>query len=243
MTLRCVVIDDEPLARECVVNYAREVDFLELAGTGSNPIELSKLLGGQSIDLVFLDIQMPLMNGIEYLRMANRKPMIIITTAYPSYALDGFQFDVVDYLLKPITFNRFFKAVNKARELQQLQLHYQSSATAGTALVPDFFFIKCDYKYEKIYLADLLHIEALQNYVALYTTRGKFMTLLNLKQVEEQLDRSRFLRVHKSFLVSLSKVEAIDNGEIILPSGRVPIGRQYREQVMEKILSNKLWKK
>src|SRR5688572_8070876 len=116
MKLNCVVIDDEPLARECMVNYLREIDFLHLSAIGNNPLELTRILSEQKIDLIFLDIQMPVMNGIEFLKMTRELPMVIITTAYPNYALDGFQFDVMDFLVKPITFNRFFKAVSKARD-------------------------------------------------------------------------------------------------------------------------------
>src|SRR5580765_1321559 len=120
MTLKCVAIDDEPLARECIANYVREIDFLELAGTGNNPVDLTRLLDEKEVDLIFLDIQMPVINGIEFLKMASNPPMVIITTAYPSYALEGFQLDVLDYLVKPITFNRFFKAVNKAKDYHHL---------------------------------------------------------------------------------------------------------------------------
>ncbi|MEO6730794.1 MAG: response regulator, partial [Ferruginibacter sp.] len=121
MTLKCVAIDDEPLARECIANYVREIDFLQLTGMGNNPVDLTRLLDEQPVDLIFLDIQMPVMNGIEFLKMTLHPPMVILTTAYPSYALEGFQLDVLDYLVKPITFNRFFKAVSKAKDYYHLR--------------------------------------------------------------------------------------------------------------------------
>lgn len=240
MVLKCVAIDDEPLARECIVNYIREIDFLQLTGTGNNPLELTRLLNENKVDLIFLDIQMPVLNGIEFLKMMQQQPMVIITTAYPSYALEGFQLDVLDYLVKPITFNRFFKAVTKARNYNQLLL---KSAGGEPPAEADHFFIKCDYKYEKIYFNDILYVEALQNYVAIHTVKGKFMTLLYLRNVEEQLDKDAFIRVHKSFLVSKSKIEAIENSEIIIQQFRIPISRNYREQVIRQVVNTRLWKK
>jgi DNA-binding LytR/AlgR family response regulator len=243
MILKCVAIDDEPLARECIANYVREVNFLQLTGTGSNPVELTKLLDEQDIDLVFLDIQMPVINGIEFLKMTQNPPMVIITTAYPSYALDGFQLDVLDYLVKPITFNRFFKAVSKAKDYKHLLAKSASADLTKTDSTAPYFFIKCDYKYERIYFDDILYIEAMQNYVTIYTTKGKYITLLYLKNVEENLDKKSFIRVHKSYLVSIPKIEAIENNEIIIQSFRIPISRNFRDQVIERVVNNKLWKK
>ena len=243
MILNCVAIDDEPLARECIANYVREINFLQLTGTGSNAVDLTRLLDEQEVDLVFLDIQMPVINGIEFLKMAQNPPMIIITTAYPSYALDGFQLDVLDYLVKPITFNRFFKAVSKAKDYKHLLVKSTSADLTKTNSTDCYFFIKCDYKYERIYFDDILYIEAMQNYVTIYTHRGKYMTLLYLKNVEENLDKQSFIRVHKSYLVSIPKIEAIENNEIIIQSFRIPISRNFRDQVIEKVVNNKLWKK
>lgn len=243
MILKCVAIDDEPLARECIANYVREVNFLQLTGTGNNPVDLTRILDEQEVDLVFLDIQMPVINGIEFLKMTPNPPMIIITTAYPSYALDGFQLDVLDYLVKPITFNRFFKAVSKAKDYKHLLV--KSTATEPTKHdSPDrYFFIKCDYKYERIYFDDILYIEAMQNYVTIYTQKGKYITLLYLKNVEDNLDKQSFIRVHKSYLVSIPKIEAIENNEIIIQSFRIPISRNFRDQVIERVVNNRLWKK
>lgn len=235
-----MIIDDEPLARECIANYVKEVEFLQLVGTGSNPVELTSLLHEQQVDLVFLDIQMPVINGIEFLKMVQNPPMVIITTAYPSYALEGFQLDVLDYMVKPITFSRFFKGVSKAKDYQQLLVR---SATAQPKAEADHFFIKCDYKYERIYFDDILYVQAMQNYITLYTTKGKYMTLLYLKNVEEKLDKQAFIRVHKSFIVAVSKIESIENNEIIIQSFRIPISRNYHEEVIGRVVNGKLWKK
>lgn len=243
MTLKCVAIDDEPLARECIANYIREVDFLQLTGTGANPVELTRLLHEQKVDLIFLDIQMPVINGIEFLRMTPNPPMVIITTAYPSYALDGFQLDVLDYLLKPITFNRFLKAVIKAKDYHHFLVKSDGSDITRTNPIADYFFIKCDYKYERIYFDDILYIEAMQNYVTIFTHKGKYITLLYLKTVEQNLERQSFIRVHKSYIVPIQKIDAIENNEIIIQSFRIPIGRSYRDVVIEKVVNNTLWKK
>lgn len=243
MTLKCVTIDDEPLARECIANYVNEIDFLHLTGTGSNAVELSSLIDQYEVDLVFLDIHMPVMNGIEYLKMTPKPPMVIITTAYPSYALESFQLDVLDYLVKPITFNRFFKAVTKAKDYHQLLQRSAQSNTTNSLAEADHFFIKCDYKYERIYFDDILFVEAMQNYVTIYTTKGKYITLLYMKNVEQNLDKRLFIRVHKSFIVAASKIESIENNEIIIGSHRIPISRNYRDDVIQKVVNDKLWKK
>jgi DNA-binding LytR/AlgR family response regulator len=240
MILKCLVVDDEPLARECITNYIKDVNFLELAGTCNNPVELTAAMGEQEVDLIFLDIQMPIINGIDFLRMTSKLPIVIITTAYPSYALEGFQLDVLDYLVKPITFTRFFKAVTKARDYQQLLGKPNTMESQSEA---DYFFIKCDYKYEKIYFRDILYIEAMHNYVTIYTQKGKHMTLLYLKNIEEKLDKQLFVRVHKSYLVSISRIESIENNEIVIGPFRVPISRNYRDEVIERVVNKQLWKK
>ncbi|MGD1894102.1 MAG: LytR/AlgR family response regulator transcription factor [Cyclobacteriaceae bacterium] len=243
MVLKCVTIDDEPLARECIANYVREVEFLQLVGSGNNPVVLTQLLDEHEIDLIFLDIQMPVLSGIEFLKMTQNPPLVIITTAYPSYALEGFQLDVLDYLLKPITFTRFFKAVTKAKDYHQL-LH---PATAPNALPnnsdTDYFFIKCDNKYERIYFNDILYVQAMQNYVVIHTIHGKYMTLLYLKNVEEKLEHQDFIRVHKSYIVSVPKIEAIENHEVVIQSHRIPISRNHRYEVTERVVNKRLWKK
>jgi DNA-binding LytR/AlgR family response regulator len=243
MRLKCVVIDDEPLARECITGYVEQIDFLELIGEGSNPLEIDRIIGSQKTDLVFLDIQTPVINGIDFLKAAKNPPAVVITTAYPSYALEGYQLDVLDYLLKPITFSRFFKAASKAKEHQQLRGKPLAHEDGTAVRNPGHFFIKCDSKFERIYFDDILYVQALQNYVTIFTTKGKFITLLYLKNVEENLEAQSFVRVHKSFIVSISKIQSIENNEIIIGDFRIPISRNYREQVLERVVSDKLWKK
>lgn len=243
MQLNCVIIDDEPLARECISNYVDQVGFLELKAVGANPLELSQLLATHKIHLIFLDIQMPVMNGIDFLKTTQNRPMVIITTAYPSFALEGFQLDVLDYLVKPVTFTRFFKAVNKANDYHQLLTKSADAAQLFQNKADPYFFIKCDYKYERIYFHDVLYIEGLQNYVTIHTCNGKYITLMSLKTVEENLDKEFFIRVHKSYIISVTKIASIENNEIIIQSFRIPISRNYRDGVIEKIVNQKLWKK
>lgn len=235
MKLRCVIVDDEPLARECISGYVSQVDFLELIAEVSNPVELNQVIETTPIDLVFLDIQTPVINGIDYLKMSNHSAMVIITTAYPSFALEGFQLDVMDYLLKPILFDRFFKAVNKAKDYHQLSNRSLSDE--------DYFFVKCDSKYERIYFNDILYIQALENYVTIFTSKRKYMTLLSLKRVEENLDKQSFLKVHKSYVVSLAKIDAIENNDILIGNTRIPLGRNYRDDIIDRVVNKKLWKK
>jgi len=241
--INCVIIDDEPLAREGLGNYVREVDFLQLAGTCENPLELMKLLDRQPADLLFLDIQMPKMNGIEFLKIMQKPPMVVITTAYPTYALESFQLDVLDYLLKPITFERFFKAASKARDYHRLLMNPKSTDPGKHEQQDDYFFIKCGSKYEKIPLDEILYIEGMQNYVNIFTLKGKYVTMLSLKNLEENLAGKAFIRVHKSYMVAIGKIEGIEGNEIFIQAGKIPISRNYREQVIRQVVTNRLWDK
>ncbi len=186
---------------------------------------------------------MPKMNGIDFLRILQNPPMIIITTAFSEYALEGFQLNVLDYLLKPITFDRFFKAVARARDYHRLTAKPPSSDPNNLQRGEDFVFIKCSNKFEKIHFADILYIEALQNYVAIHTTRGKYLTLLYLKNIEQNLDSKAFIRVHKSYIVPIAKIDSIDGNEIRIAAHRIPVSRNYRELVIRQVVNNNLWSK
>ncbi|WP_108805639.1 LytTR family DNA-binding domain-containing protein [Aquimarina sp. Aq107] len=244
MVLKCIVIDDEPLARECITNYINEVDFLELQGTCSNPLEITKIKNTHEVELLFLDIQMPRMNGIEFLKSMKSKPLVIITTAFPNYALEGFDLDVMDYLLKPITFTRFFKAVCKVKEqyiLLQNNTNINSNKENKTA---NYVFIKCDSSYKKIYFDDILFIKAMQNYVAFHTSDGKkHLSLIPLKEVAKQLNSEMFMQVHKSFIIHIHKIEAIETEGISIKSHHIPLGRNYKEAIMKKIVNDKILKR
>lgn len=245
--INCVIIDDEPLAREGLASYVREIDFLHLVDTCENPLEVIKLMNKHTIDLIFLDIQMPKMNGLDFLKAVQQPPIVVITTAYPTYALEGFQLNVLDYLLKPITFDRFFKSVKKATDYYHLinrpndpAAKNDSSGITKTDPTDDYFFIRCGSKYEKIHFDQILYVEGMQNYVTIYTQKGKFITLLYLKNLEENLDSRFFIRVHKSYIVSIDKIEGIEGNEIFIQSHRIPMSRNYRDQVLQKVVANKV---
>lgn len=243
MKLNCVIVDDEPLAGEGLAGYVEEIDFLSLTGICENPLQLMKVIDTQPVDLIFLDIQMPKMTGIDFLKIAENPPMVILTTAYPDYAVEGFQLNVLDYLLKPIRFNRFYQAAKKA-----LDQHMLKSAVSRANLVPakptnDSFFVKCGTRFEKIFMDDILFIEGMQNYVTIHTLKTKFMTILSLKSLEESLDAAHFIRTHKSFIVAKHKVQSIEGNEIFIGDTRVPIGRNYRDGVMEQLLGIGFWEK
>jgi DNA-binding LytR/AlgR family response regulator len=237
MKLNCIIIDDEPLARKGLREYISDVDFLEMVGEFDNPLKATQALEQQQIHLLFLDIHMPKISGIEFLRTLQHPPLVVLTTAYPQYALDGFDLSVLDYLLKPISFDRFFKAVMKAKE----HYHSRQPATTSTQSIAkdDHIFIKSDNKLIRLAYSDILFIEALQNYVAVHTTEKKYITYLTFKSIEESLPADQFLKVHKSYLVAVSKITSIEGNEIITGTHHIPISRNLKEEVMEKLLKGK----
>jgi len=235
MTLRCVIIDDEPIARKGLKEYIQDASFLQLAGEFDNPLKAADLLMQEKIDLLFLDIQMPKMTGMEFLKTLTHPPMVIFTTAYPQYAVEGFEWNAIDYLLKPFSFERFWKAVSKARSMQEA---IAQPATATEE--PGYFFIKSDNKLIKILYDDILFVEALQNYVAVYTTGKKYITYLTFHSIEAHLPAGRFVRTHKSYLVAAAKVESIEGNEITIGTHHIPISRTEREAVLQQLIQNRL---
>ncbi|MEE1962247.1 two component transcriptional regulator, LytTR family [Flagellimonas taeanensis] len=240
--LKCIIVDDEPLAREVLQEYVQVIDHLELVCTVENALELDQMLEKQAIDLIFLDIQMPYLTGLDFLKVRHDLPMVIITTAFPNYALDGFRFDVIDYLLKPITFNRFFKAVTKAVRYHSFKLGTKEPTEAAPE--QPYFFVKCDGRYQKIYTSEILFVKALENYVLIHTTSDKHMSLMPLKTIEENLDTEAFIRVHKSYIVPISKIRSLENHELILEEGhKIPVSRNYAKQVQDKVLKDRVLKR
>lgn len=236
MKLECIIIDDEPLARKGLREYIGDVEFLHLVGEYDNPLRATEILMSDKIDLIFLDIQMPKITGLEFLKTLKNPPMVIFTTAYPQYAIDGFDLNAVDYILKPFSFERFWKAVIKARTVFESG---KASLYQPIIIEDEHFFIKTDNKLVKVNYSDILYVEALQNYIAVHTTHKKYITYLTFKSVEESLPQGIFLKVHKSYLVSLTKIESIEGNEIIIGSHHIPISRNMKEEVMDKILKGK----
>lgn len=240
MKMTCIIIDDEPLARKGLREYVGDVDFLNLVGEFDNPLRASEALMNGKVDLMFLDIQMPKITGMEFLKSLTNPPLVIFTTAYPQYAVDGFELNAADYLLKPFSFERFWKAVMKARTV------FESGKTLPLQPIiveEEHFFVKTDNKLVKINYADILVIEALQNYIAVHTANKKYITYLTFKSIEESLPQNLFLKVHKSYLVALSKIESIEGNEILIGSHHIPISRNMKDEVLEKILKGKYLKR
>lgn len=238
MTLQTLIIDDEPLAREGLADYVRQVDFLTLAGQAEDPIAALSLMDEKTVDLLLLDIQMPRLNGLDFLRTLSNPPLVILTTAYPSFALEGYQLAVLDYLVKPITFQRFFQAALRAK--QQYELLRKSPAAPGPKNAPGHFFVKADGKVKKISFDELLYAESMQNYVHLYTQSGRVTALLPLKQVEAELPAADFCRVHKSFVANLRAVTALDGRQLVIGETRIPVSRQRWEEVEKRVLGDRL---
>jgi DNA-binding LytR/AlgR family response regulator len=241
MTLNCIIVDDEPVARKVLEEYIEDIDFLKLAGKAENPVKAKGLLSNHSIDLLFLDINMPRMSGIEFLRSSAALPMTILTTAYTEYALEGFELDVVDYLVKPFSAERFLKACTKAKEYYELKNKPTESLTTHPA--HDYFFVKCDGKIEKVFYNELFYIEAMLNYVVLHTEDRKMIVYHTIKGIEEQLPAPLFLKIHKSTIVNTTRIKSIAGNEIDIGKAKVLISQGLHDQVMKEILKNKMIKR
>lgn len=235
MRIRCIVVDDEPSGRKIIEEYISEVPFLELSGKAENPVKAFDLMQKHPVDLIFLDIQMPKLNGIEFLKSLRNAPQVILTTAFPGYALQGFDLDVADYLLKPVSFERFLKAVNKVKDT------FNSPNPVKTTT--DYFFVKCNSMYEKVYYNELLYVKAANNYVLLHTKNKRIITYLTFRGIEEMLPADRFIKVHKSFIVSLSKIETINGEEIKVDKYTIPVSRRMKDEVLGKVLGTSLLKR
>lgn len=233
MKLKCIITDDEPIARKGLQSYVERIDFLELVGVCEDAIQLNNQLKSQQADLLFLDIEMPYMTGIELLNSLSNPPKVIITSAYAEYAIKGYDLEVSDYLLKPISFDRFLKAVNKA---------YDQLISSQTPVVQDYLFVKTNLKLEKIRFNDMRFIEGVENYVAIYTSDGKIITHTTLRTILQKLPPERFVQVHKSYLVNIDKIDSIEGNLLGIGKNKIPLSRTYKETALEIILKNKLLK-
>ena len=236
MKLKCIIIDDEPVARKILQEFVEEIEYLELKGVAENPLKAMPLLDNNDIDILFLDINMPKINGIDFLKSFKSGANIIITTAYPVYAVEAYGLDVLDYLVKPISFERFLKACNKAKELRELRttIHTESDNQS------DHFFIKCDNQIEKVFYNELLYAEAMMNYVLLHTNSKKMMVYITMKALEEQLPSKTFIKVHKSFIVNISKIKSIEGNILNIGSEKIAVSQNLREKVMNEIIKDKM---
>ncbi len=240
--LNVLIVDDEPLALDVLETYIGQTPDLKLVQRCSNAIEANEALKKHDVDLVFLDIQMPQLTGIDFVKTLSKPPMIIFTTAYANYALQGFELNALDYLLKPISYERFLKAVNKATE--QAELMEREEMLFSGFESGEFFFVKADKKLVKVNFDDVIYIEGLKDYVIISQVSGRIITLQTMKSLEEKLPQARFRRIHRSYIVSLDKIVSVDGNMVeVIERGKpklLPIGKNYRDELFELIEKNRL---
>ncbi|HEY0899797.1 MAG TPA: LytTR family DNA-binding domain-containing protein [Sphingobacteriaceae bacterium] len=236
--IRCIALDDELYAAEILATYIRKVPFLELVGVTNSAFEALEWVQNGQVDLAFLDIQMPDLNGIQFARIVNNKCKVILTTAYMEYALDGYENDAVDYLLKPISFDRFLRAVQKVQQALPPVVSVQPNFPEEK----DYFFIKGDSKnkFVKVGYNEILYVEGLKNYVSVHLSGQRHVTYLTLKDIELQLPGTKFIRVHKSFIVALEKIRMVDGNTIFIGQDKIPIGESYRDHFYSRIRESRL---
>ena len=229
MTLNCIIIDDEPLAAELLASYARKTLFLNLIGVFNSAVEGIKVIRENRVDLIFLDIQMPELSGLEFSKILPKETKIIFTTAFSQYAVDGYKANAVDYLMKPISYDDFLAGANRALEW------FRSVRQSENASDDRFIFVKSEYKLVKIMFDDILYIEGLKDYVKIYLTDGRdpVMSLMNMKKIEESLPKPEFMRIHRSYIVHMRKIEGIDRFRVVIGNAILPISDSYKTTIQD----------
>jgi DNA-binding LytR/AlgR family response regulator len=240
MKTKCLIIDDEPLARDLMRSHISKLENFEIVAECGDAMKAMQELRDKKVDLMFMDIQMPQITGIEFLKILKHPPKVIITTAYREYALEGFELDVVDFLLKPITFERFLKSVNKYYQVTQEEIQKAPSDAVSDVIQSDeaFIYVKENKRVIKVFLNEILYIEGLSEYVQIYTDKKKIITKTSMTSLEEKLPADSFLRIHKSFIVSMSRIEAFTAHTIEVPGKELPIGRSYKIPVSNALQLN-----
>ncbi|UTN05985.1 LytTR family DNA-binding domain-containing protein [Flavobacterium bizetiae] len=236
--MKCVIIDDEPLAVELLEDFVRKVDSLELISTFNNAIDAVSFINQNNVDLIFLDIQMPHFSGIDFLNTIEKKPLVIFTTAFSDYAVEGFNLGAVDYLVKPIPFHRFLKSVVRAQQILNPSTAIQaiSENTTAPELEQDFMFVRAEYENVKMNFSDILFIEGLKDYVKIYTTDNKFtLTLISLIKLENLLSSKGFSRIHRSYIINIKHVKSIQKNKVLISDKRIPISESYKNAFFERI--------
>jgi DNA-binding LytR/AlgR family response regulator len=235
MRIRCLIVDDEPPAREVLKRYVDEVPTLELAGECANAIQAITTLQQQSVDLIFLDIRMPQLSGTDFLKTLKNPPKIIFTTAFSEYALEGYELDIIDYLMKPVRFDRFLKAVNKAFPSPNNMQVEAKANSAGEIKNESFVYFRFDRKMVKVFLSDILYIESMKDYVKVVTVNSSIMTKQSISSVETMLPEKHFIRSHRSFIVSINKIKSFTNEILEVGQAEIPIGKLYRNNVLKQL--------
>ena len=233
--IKTLIVDDEPLALEVLKNYIEQMGNVELVAACKNALEANQVLQNEEVNLLCLDIHMPQITGIEFLKSLKNPPLVLFTTAHPDYALEGYELDVVDYLLKPISLDRFMKAINKVEERLKKSDSYEED---------DHFYVKADKKLVKVHYEDIIYIEGLKDYVIIRNEQSRVITLQTMKSLENKLSTDHFIRVHRSFIVNIDKIQSIMGNMLeVMEKGQIkhiPVGKNYRDQLMEMIESKKI---
>jgi len=234
--MNCIVIDDEPLALDLLKDYIEKIPFLKLERTFTNPIEALGYLQENKVDLVFLDVELPYLSGIEFVKCLQSKPLIIFTTAYEKYALEGYKLNAIDYLLKPFSYEEFMKAAQKARKQVELEIGALSTIEANS----QFLFLKSEYKIKRINFSDILYIEGLKDYIKVFVVGDEkpILSLNSMKSLEQKLPDERFMRVHRSFIVNLDRIDTIERSRIIFGKIYIPVSDQYKDKFQEYLDKN-----
>lgn len=233
MTISCIIIDDEPIARKGIENHIERVDFLRLVGSYSNTRKIEKPVLS-AIDLIFLDIKLHAANGLQfYQSLKPNNPFAIVISAYSEYAMDGFELNVADYLLKPVSFERFLDAAERVRDLVSLKQGNQAAFETAQA----YFFIKCDNKIQKLTYDEVLYIESSSNYVVIYTTSKKYLSYLTLNILMDKLPKHKFVRIHKSYVISIDRVDAVKNADVLINGQSLPVSKSYKDHFMALVES------
>ncbi|WP_339918918.1 LytTR family DNA-binding domain-containing protein [uncultured Flavobacterium sp.] len=235
--MKCVIIDDEPLAVDLIKEFVSKVETLELVNTFNNAIDALAVINHTNVDLIFLDIEMPHFSGIDFINALDKKPLIIFTTAYSNYAVEGFNLGAVDYLVKPIPFHRFLKSVLRAQQIFSPQAFSTPAALISTPEIEqDFMFVRAEYENVKINFVDILYIEGLKDYVKIYTTDNKYtLTLISLIKLENLLSSKGFSRIHRSYIINIKHIKSIQKNKVLIAEKRIPISESYKNSFFEKI--------
>lgn len=231
--IRCLLVDDEPPAIALLERYTNMIDQLEVVGTSHSAVKAFDMLKSKEVDLLFLDIQMPVLNGIDFIKTLKNPPAIILTTAYREYALDGYDLDIIDYLLKPISFERFLKAVDRYRERITVAPIIQKNITTTAS---DYIFFNVNRTHHKIMLSDIIYIESLKDYVRIHTTKEQLVVKGNIGTIMKQLSNDQFVRIHRSFAVALAHIKSYNQSEVEVDGQKLPIGFSYREELMKRLI-------
>lgn len=237
MKTRCLIVDDEPLARDLLRNHLEKLESFEIVAECCNAMKALQALQKFKVDIMFMDVEMPQISGIDFLKALKNPPKVIITSAHSEYAINGFELDIVDFLLKPVKFERFLKAVNKLYQLREEEIPSAKSQSQTGRSEDDFIYVKENKKMVRVYLNEILYIEGLSEYVQIHTEDKKLVTKTSMTNMEEKLPSPDFMRIHKSYIVSLSKIEAFTATTIDVPAKELPIGRSYKNSVFETLNS------